>query len=150
MATFLFIWNPTNASYPPGDYARDVATTERGGVVEGRWSVGSRRGGLRRGDRAFLLRQHVDRGIVASGRLVDGEVFVDRHFADPTRLKAYTRITWDRLVQADDRLTIEELLDTVPGHRWNHVYGSGQQVRPPADVLLDDVWCRHLELVRPV
>lgn len=150
MATFLFIWNPTNASYPPGDYARDVATTERGGVVEGRWSVGSRRGGLRRGDRAFLLRQHVDRGIVASGRLVDGEVFVDRHFADPTRLKAYTRITWDRLVRADDRLTIEELLDTVPGHRWNHVYGSGQQVRPPADVLLDDVWCRHLELVRPV
>ncbi len=148
MATFLFIWNPTNASYPPGDYARDVATTERGGGVEGRWSVGSRRGGLRGGDRAFLLRQHVARGIVASGRLVDGEVFVDRHFADPTRLKAYTRITWDRLVRADDRLTIEELLDTVPGHRWNHVYGSGQQVRYPADDLLEEVWRGHLDRIR--
>ena len=27
VSTFVFIWNPTNASYPPDDYAADVATT---------------------------------------------------------------------------------------------------------------------------
>jgi hypothetical protein len=149
VATFVFIWDPTNSSYGPDDYAAHVARTAAGEVVEGRWSTGSRRRGLRSGDRAFLLRQRVDRGIVAAGRLVDGEVFVDRHFADPSRLKSYTRIRWERTLAAEDRLPIEELLHAVPGHGWNTVYGSGQRVRPPADVLLEDVWRRHLEEIRP-
>ena len=143
--TFVFIWNPTNASYPPDDYARDVARTAAGVVVDGRWSVGSRRGGMAAGDRAFLLRQKRDRGIVASGHLVDGEVFVDRHYADPLGVKFYTAIRWERIVRAEDRLTVEELLDTVPGHGWNTVYGSGQQVRPPADELLEQAWQAHLD-----
>jgi hypothetical protein len=145
VSTFVFIWNPTNASYPPDDYAADVATTAACEVVEGRWSVGSRRRGMAAGDRAYLLRQKSDRGIVASGHLVDGEVFVDRHYADPTRVKYYTAIRWERIVRAEDRLTVEELLDTVPGHGWNTVYGSGQQVRPPADDLLAQAWRAHLD-----
>ena len=149
MATFVFIWNPTNSSYAPDLYAAHVAETAAGGVVDGRWSTGSRRGGLRGGDRAFLLRQRTDRGVVAAGHLVDGEVFVDRHFEDPSRLKAYTRIRWERIVAADDRLPIEELLHAVPGHGWNTVYGSGQQVRPPADVRLDEAWRAHLDRLRP-
>ena len=148
MTTFVFIWDPTNASYPPDDYAADVAVTAAGGVVDGRWSVGSRRRGMSGGDRAFLLRQKTDRGIVASGYLVDGEVFTDRHYADPARLKSYTHIRWDRIVPADDRLPIEELLDTVPGHRWNNVYGSGQEIKPPADVLLAEAWQIHLGRLR--
>ncbi len=149
MATFVFIWDPTNSSYGPEDYAAHVARTAAGGVVEGRWSTGSRRRGLRGGDRAFLLRQRVDRGIVAAGRLVDGDVFVDRHFADPSRLKSYTRIRWECTLPAEDRLPIEELLRDVPGHGWNTVYGSGQQVRSPADVVLEEVWLRHLDRIRP-
>ena len=145
MATFVFLWNPTNASYPADEYAGHVAATAAGGVVEGRWSTGSRRSGLHAGDRAFLLRQKTDRGIVAAGRLVDGEVFVDRHFEDPSRLRTYTRIRWERLLAAEDRLPIEELRHAVPGFGWNTVYGSGQQVRPPADHLLDEVWHRHLD-----
>ena len=147
MPTFVFIWDPTNSSYPGDEYAADVATTASGGVVEGRWSTGSRRRGLHAGDRAYLLRTRVDRGIVAAGHLVDGDVFVDRHFADPWRLKSYTRIRWERIVTADDRLPVEELLHAVPGHGWNTVYGSGQQVRPPADALLEEVWRRHLERI---
>ncbi|HEX8519722.1 MAG TPA: hypothetical protein VF667_09035 [Pseudonocardia sp.] len=150
MATFVFIWDPTNASYPAGQYAAHVAVTAAGGVVEGRWSTGSRRRGLQGGDRAFLLRTRRERGIVAAGHLVDGEVFLDRHYADPSRLKAYTRIAWERLVPADDRLPVEELLRDVPGHAWNAVYGSGQQVRPPADDVLEEVWNRHLDRLRPV
>ncbi len=149
MATFVFIWDPTNSSYGPEDYAAHVARTAAGGVVEGRWSTGSRRRGLRGGDRAFLLRQRVDRGIVAAGRLVDGEVFVDRHYEDPLRLKSYTRIRWECTLAAEDRLPIEELLRDVPGHGWNTVYGSGQQVRSPADVVLEEVWRRHLDRIRP-
>jgi hypothetical protein len=148
--TFVFIWDPTNASYPPDDYAADVAATAEGGTVDGRWSTGSRRRGLQGGDRASLLRHRVERGIVAAGRLVDGEVFTDRHFEDPSRLKSYTRIRWERIVATDDRLRIEELLHDVPGHAWNAVYGSGQLVRPPADAVLNDVWRRHLERLGPL
>jgi hypothetical protein len=144
VATFVFIWDPTNSSYAADEYAAHVALTGAGGTVDGRWSTGSRRSGLQSGDRAFLLRQRVDRGLVAAGRLVDGEVFTDRHFEDPSRLRTYTRICWERLLAAEDRLPIEELLRDVPGHGWNTVYGSGQRVRPPADVLLDEVWRRHL------
>ena len=148
MSTFVFIWDPTNSSYRADEYAAHVGLTAAGGVVDGRWSTGSRRRGLQGGDRAFLLRQRVDRGIVAVGRLVDGEVFVDRHFEDPSRLKTYTSIRWERIVAAEDRLPVEELLIDVPGHAWNAVYGSGQQVRPPADALLDEVWRRHLDRIR--
>ena len=147
MSTFVFIWDPTNASYPPDEYAAHVAATAVGRTVDGRWSTGSRRRGFERGDRAFLLRTRRDRGLVAAGRLVDGEVFLDRHYADPARLKAYTRIRWERLLPADDRLPVEELLRDVPGHAWNAVYGSGQRVRPPADALLQDIWRRHLDRV---
>lgn len=149
MSTFLFIWDPTNSSYGAELYAAHVAVTAAGGVVDGRWSTGSRRRRMTGGDRAFLLRQRVDRGIVAAGRLVDGEVFVDRHFEDPARLRSYTRICWERILAADDRLPIEELLRDVPGHAWNAVYGSGQQIRPPADVTLAEVWRRHLERLGP-
>ena len=82
-------------------------------------------------------------------RSTAASVFVDRHFEDPSRLRTYTSIRWERIVAAEDRLPIEELLIAVPGHAWNAVYGSGQQVRPPADVLLDDVWRRHLDQLGP-
>ena len=147
MATFVFIWNPTNSSYRADEYAAHVAATRAGGIVDGRWSTGSRRRGLQCGARAFLLRQKVARGILAAGRLVDGEVFVDRHFEDPSRLRTYTSIRWERIVAAEDRLPIEELLIAVPGHAWNAVYGSGQQVRPPAAALLDEGWRRHLDRI---
>ena len=149
MPTFVFIWDPTNSSYPGDEYAADVATTASGGVVEGRWSTGSRRRGLHAGDRAYLLRTRVDRGIVAA-RAPGRRRGVRRPaLRGPSRLKSYTRIRWERIVTADDRLPVEELLHAVPGHGWNTVYGSGQQVRPPADALLEEVWRRHLERISP-
>jgi len=57
-------------------------------------------------------------------------------------------VLWDRVLPVADRLPFEELLHDVPGHDWRHIYGSGQQVRPPADVALQQRWDEHLADLR--
>ena len=44
-----------------------IKVTASGESWPGTWSVGVRKQGISLGDRALLLRQHRDRGIVASG-----------------------------------------------------------------------------------
>jgi hypothetical protein len=68
-------WDGSDTGYAPGNYAADIKTTAAGAPAPARCSFGSRRGGANAEDRVFLLRQYVDRGIVATGHLTDGEVF---------------------------------------------------------------------------
>jgi hypothetical protein len=66
----ILTWNPQRWDFEPGEYDRYVEQTQRTPTVavEGSWSAGRRRHGVRVGDRAYLLRQGSDRrGIVASG-----------------------------------------------------------------------------------
>ncbi len=145
VATFIFTWDGSEAGYPSNRYVQDIATTAGGGAVTDRWSVGSRRGGMAAGDRVFLLRQGVDRGIVASGRLTDGVVFEAPHWADGTRTAHYVDVIWDRVLPVEDRLQIEQLLGAVPGHHWNAVLASGQQLQPPSDAQLAALWGAHID-----
>jgi hypothetical protein len=143
VATFILIWDGSESGYAEADFAADVATTGRGGVVAGNWSLGNRRHGMSPGDRVFLLRQGTDRGIVAAGRLTDGVITVEPHWADPTRTAAYTDIEWDRVLPVEDRLDIEDLLAHMP-HHWNNIMGSGQELQPPSDAALQALWEGHL------
>lgn len=69
MATFILTWNPDQWNFAEGRYDELVESTTRGESPLEDWSVGVRRGGVTWGDRAFLLlRQHRERGIVASGQ----------------------------------------------------------------------------------
>jgi hypothetical protein len=143
VATFILIWDGSESGYAAAEFAADVVTTAAGGVVGSTWSVGSRRHGMFPGDRVFLLRQGTDRGIVAAGRLFDGIVTVGPHWADPTKLAAYTDIEWDRVLPVEDRLDIEDLLTHVP-HHWNNIMGSGQELEAPSDATLQALWQGHL------
>ena len=146
MATFLLIWNASEAGY--ATHGADVAETAAGRTVRGNWSFGGRRGGTAPGDRVFLLRQRSDRGIVASGTLADGVIFPDAHWeGDARRVTHYAEILWDTVLPVADRLPIEDLRHDVPGHHWNAVFANGQRVRPPADEALERRWAEHLRLI---
>lgn len=138
--TFLLTWDAGDAGYPPADYAADVAATQADQTVPGRWSMGSRRSGTSAGDRVFLLRQKVDRGIVASGTLTDGVIFPGPHGADPSKTAYYADITWDRVVPVADRLPFAELAAIAPNHKWDHVLASGQELVAPGDAALEARW----------
>ena len=149
LTTFLLIWDASDTGYPPANLSADIAATAAGRRVAGRWTFGSRRGGTAPGDRVFLLRQRADRGIVASGTLADGVIFGAAHWqGQPGRSTYYAEVLWDRVLPVADRLPFEELLHAVPGHDWLHIYGSGQQVRPPADAALHRCWTDHLADLR--
>lgn len=93
----------------------------------------------------FLLRQGTDRGIVAAGRLTDGVITIGPHWADSTTNAAYTNVEWERVLPVEDRLDIEELQVQVPAHHWNNIMGSGQELRPPSDAVLQTLWEDHLK-----
>ncbi|BCJ53502.1 hypothetical protein Asp14428_49770 [Actinoplanes sp. NBRC 14428] len=146
MTTFVLTWDGSQTGYFRDNYGNDIAATAAGRTVAGRWSCGSRRSGAAPGDRVFLLRQKSDRGIVASGRLADGLVFPAPHWAgDPLKVTHYVEVLWDRVVPVACRLPFADLLHAVPGHNWQHIFASGQRVRPPADVALEEAWAGHLE-----
>ncbi|OJF10085.1 hypothetical protein [Couchioplanes caeruleus] len=145
MTTFVLIWDASDTGYPPANHRADIAATAAGETVRGRWSSGSRRSGTEPGDRVYLLRQRTDRGIVASGRLTDGIIVAGPHWAgDPRRATYYLEVSWDRVLPVADRLPLDDLLHEVPRHNWNHIFASGQRVRPPSDAALDRLWVRHL------
>lgn len=90
-----------------------------------------------------MLRQKTDRGIVASGRVIDGVILEESHWEDPSKLACYVDVTWDRVVSVEKRLPIEDLLSSVPDHNWNH-RASGQQVQAPSDAALEARWATHV------
>ncbi|WP_067509355.1 hypothetical protein [Actinoplanes sp. TFC3] len=145
MTTFILTWDGSDTGYFKTNYENDIASTAAGVPVKGRWSFGSRRSGTSAGDEVFLLRQNNRRGIIAAGHLADGLIFPAPHWAgDPLKVTYYADILWDRVLPVADRLPLAELLAEVPGHHWNHIFASGQQVRPPADEALADLWKFHI------
>jgi hypothetical protein len=130
MQTFILRWDGSDTGYAPVKYAADIKTTAAGALAPARWSFGSRRGRANAGNRVFLLRQQVDRGIVASGHLTDGDVFEAPRWNDPSRMARYVRVIWDRVVAVEDRLPIDELLVGVrPSAEQGLRFRSGAQTR---------------------
>jgi hypothetical protein len=151
VATFVLTWDGGESGYPPDDYASDVASTSEGLSVRRRWSMGNRRYGTAPGDRVFLLRQRNARGIVAAGRLVDGQVFEASRWDDSTRSALYAWVEFETVLPVSERLTIEGLLESLPEVDWNHIFASGQRIDSPADMRLDERWAQHLDdLARPI
>jgi hypothetical protein len=144
VTTFILTWDGDEAGYPPADLAADISITEAGHLAPGRWSVGSRRGGINEGDRVFLLRQGTDRGMVASGRIAKGAVFEEAHWEDVSKTARYVEVEWDRALPTNDRLSIEELLLRVPGHHWNSIFSSGQQMNLESEAALEEAWADHV------
>jgi hypothetical protein len=77
MATFLLTWNPDGQGWPDAEHEAAVEAAAAGRALLERWSVALRKSGIHIGDRAFLVRQRRERGIVASGRFTS-EIYACR------------------------------------------------------------------------
>jgi 5-methylcytosine-specific restriction enzyme A len=146
MATFTLTWNPDQWPFDENDYQRAVELTAAGHPSKDAWSVGNRLGGINVGDRAFLLRQHRDRGIVASGEFTS-EVYQDRHWDGSDRDANYAEVQWDNLLPLEDRLPIEELKRQVSRVPWDRLQASGVQLREDAATSVEELWEAHLKTV---
>lgn len=144
MTTFILTWNPfTRWVWPDKHYLRMIRLTEVGNRPKGQWSVGNRREGIVPGDRAFLFRQHDQRGIVASGYFTS-KIFSEAHWDGSNRKAFYAKLDWDTVVEADARLPIESLKTRAPGVAWDRLQGSGVQVADQAVGRLESLWAKHL------
>lgn len=144
MKTILLAWDGSDDGFHPRDYAAAIRRTAEGRDAPERWSVGSRTRDLDPGDRVYLLRQRSDRGVVASGYLVDGKISRMRHWRAPSREANYSRVRFERVVDGPDRLPSERLIATIPGFDWNSVRSSGREVPEPAATELARGWREHL------
>jgi 5-methylcytosine-specific restriction protein A len=137
--TFLLTWNPSKWNWPDDEYQQHLELTSRGIASRSSWSTGSRKSGIQKGDRAFLLRQHSQRGIVASGVFESG-VEEGEHWDGSDSKTHYAEVAWDRLLSADARLPIEVLKAKLPEITWDRVQGSGNVVHPAVALRLEALW----------
>jgi 5-methylcytosine-specific restriction enzyme A len=140
--SFLLTWNPTKWLWDPDAYDSVVEDTERGIRVPSRWSVGNTRHTIHTGHRAYLVRQHDDRGLVGTGYFTS-RPFEAGHFTDPDDSAWYAYLDWERLVDTDDRIPIAELIARVPEVAWNALQSSGTSVPTPAVDRLESICVEH-------
>jgi 5-methylcytosine-specific restriction protein A len=140
--SFLLTWNPTKWEWDDDDYNSVVEDTEQGIRVPGRWSVGNTRHAIHPGHRAYLVRQHNDRGLIGTGHFTS-RPFEAGHFTDPDDSAWYAYLDWERLVDADDRIPLDELIDRVPEVSWNALLSSGTSVPAAAVDRLESICVEH-------
>jgi len=146
MAVFIVTYNPTRWNWGRRRKQWEQRTAS-GQVVQGRWSIGSRTGGITPNqDRAFLLRQGPEpRGIIGSGTFTRA-AYKAQHW-DPNRpgdLANYADIRWESLLPDDDLLPIADVEAQVRGLPWGAgIQGSGVILLPPGDAALERLWAQH-------
>jgi hypothetical protein len=140
--TFILTWNPNNWDFDDGEYDAHVAATARGEFVAGGWSTGIRNSGIAPGDRAYLLRQHADRGIVAAGEF-SSEIVEDSHWDGSGAVANFADVRWETFLPIGDRLPVEDLKRMVDA-AWDRMQGSGVKLRSEAADDLDELWNEHL------
>lgn len=148
---FLLTWNPNNWEWT--DLPQSVYATGEGQLVDERWSTGSRTSGIQPGDLVFLLRQGEEpRGIIGSGEAVDfygegaisGEIiYTDQHWDGTDRTANYVNVLWNRLVDPEDGLRLEELQAEFPDQHWTP-FSSGTEIKPELVAALQDKWSDHV------
>ena len=141
MAAFVLTWNPARWDFAAGEYEDWIAKTRAGVNVDGGWSTGIRSRGIEVGDRAFLLRQHFDRGIVASGTF-SSEIWEDEHWDGSGRVTTFADVSWDTALDPAERLPVEVLNREVQAY-WDRMQGSGVKLTDHAADRLEEIWADH-------
>jgi hypothetical protein len=143
MGTFILTWNPRQWDPDGATHQADLTKFRRRGSVRGQWSVGNRKRGIGPGDRAFLLRQHEGRGLVASGHFTS-PIFQEPHWDGTNRNANYAKTEWDAVVDIEDCLPTEELKRRVTPFAWDRIQASGIRLPDQLAGRLEDLWRDHL------
>jgi hypothetical protein len=95
-----------------------------------------------------MYRMYQQRGLVASGVFTSG-VYRREHWDGSGRLARYADVEWDTVVDYEDRLPLETLKTQIPEFPWDHIQGSGWEVKDPiVRTKLHELWARHVHDLR--
>lgn len=144
MGLYILTWNPDLWSMTDDEYQEVVDACRLGAGYPDTWSTGVRTSGIGFGDRAVLLRQHRDRGMIASGYFTS-EVYEDRHWREPDRAGNFAGVVWETWVPIEDRLPVEVLKSEVPGVVWDRLQGSGVRPGESDAAAIESLWDDHLD-----
>lgn len=84
---------------------------------------------------------------MASGTFTS-EVYQQERWDGSGHIVGYAGLKWETVLDYQDRLPFEELKASIPGFPWDHIQGSGWQVRDPVRKQLSDLWTRHVHNLR--
>jgi hypothetical protein len=134
MRYVLLTWNPgpeDDEQYTPEQWLDEMVLPLQEGRPPGgdRWSIGTNWKVIEAGDMACMFRQGAHgRGIVATGVITRGAFRGPHWNPDKTGEAWYVNVAWNRALDLNQMITIDELAREVPGFGWNKVYGSGRIV----------------------
>jgi hypothetical protein len=143
--SFALLWNPKLWPWPENDRLALQRAIQAGGTGTGRWSTGSRRKEIEKGDRVFLfLIGGSERGLVASGHATTA-VYLARHWAtDREGPTPMISVAWDSLLDPSQTLPWDEIQEDVPGFR-DRYQGGGTRLDGLQTLNLDSIWQRHVD-----
>lgn len=147
-SSFLLVWSPKVFAEKDWEtLEKEVALTENGELVEGNWSLGSRKTGIEPGDHVFLLRQHDFLGIVAHGTVKGRKgdtIYQSADFKETERSRRYIDVMWERVLSPRDGLPISSLKRSIPDVNWDRVQGSGYELALLDQRKILQLWNQHL------
>jgi 5-methylcytosine-specific restriction enzyme A len=138
-ATYILTWNPSLWNWK--DYDSAITQVAGGETYEIDWSSGNTKK-IKHGDRLFMLRQHVDRGIVAAGR-ANSDCFQGKHWDESGRDANYINFRVEQILPVSQRLPIEKLLSET-SFTWNEMPASGMSIPPNEAELVEQLWIEHV------
>lgn len=146
--TFLLTQNPAKWTWPEGEEQAFIANSRAGVPSPDLWSTGSRRGGVRPGDRALLLRQGAQpRGLLASGTFTS-EVHEAPHWNGSGATTWAADVQWEVFLDATELLPVAVLQEATPGYAWQP-QASGQILRTDVADTAWALWEEHTADLRP-
>ncbi len=110
---FVLTGHPLHFRWEEHGYDEAIQVTAAGERWQEEWTVGVRKGGISPRDRAVIYRQHQHRGLVASGVFTSG-IELGQHWDDSARIVRQAQVSWDLLLDYDDRLPADVLSAEVP------------------------------------
>jgi 5-methylcytosine-specific restriction protein A len=136
-------WNPTRWDW--SDYPDYVMRSKTGQILQVRWSTGNNRS-IVPGERVYLIRQAIDRGIVGSG-VTTSAVERGVHWTDPDKTCNYVEVDWDILLWPQQGLPTATLLEAMPEYDWDRIQASGTSVPSKYLETFQRLWVEHLASV---
>ncbi|MGD8199428.1 DUF3883 domain-containing protein [Ornithinimicrobium sp. W1679] len=134
MRYVLLTWNPgpsDDEQFTPEQWLEEMVIPLREGrLPDGdRWSVGTNWKTIEVGDLACMFRQGVHgRGIVAVG-VITRSPFLEAHWdLDKSGDAWYVNVAWNRALDLNQMINVDELEREVPGFAWRQVYSSGRVI----------------------
>ncbi|MFN8046966.1 MAG: hypothetical protein U0P48_00055 [Ancrocorticia sp.] len=117
---FLFLVNPTLAYDPYPDWARWIPQLARGETVTTTWNTGTRRRGVKPGDRGVVVKVGMNPKGAIGVATATSEIWVGPHWNPEAKRTetGFVDIRLDALLPVDEPISLAELKLIAPHIRW--------------------------------